>query len=101
MANNKHNWEESNFEITSKRRKGFPSETQVKRGVRVVHGEKELEERLGRNDLCPCRSGRRFKTCCRNSGRFRRREPGPLLLGNEARPPDPQTGRFISRRQGR
>ena len=29
----KHELEESNFEITSKRRKGFPSETQVKRGV--------------------------------------------------------------------
>jgi hypothetical protein len=34
----KHEWEESNFEITSKRRKGFPSETNVKRGVRIVHG---------------------------------------------------------------
>ena len=55
-----HDWEDSNFEITSKRRKGFPSETQVKRGVRVVHGNKELSEKLGRNDLCPCGSGRRF-----------------------------------------
>ena len=73
------------FETMSKRRKGFPSETKVKRGVRVVHGDKELEERLGRNDLCPCGSGRRFKKCCRNSGCFRRREPGPLLLGNERR----------------
>ena len=60
MANNTHDWEESNFEITSKRRKGFPSETQVKRGVRVVHGNKELSEKLGRNDLCPCGSGHRF-----------------------------------------
>jgi uncharacterized protein YecA (UPF0149 family) len=60
MANNIHDWEESNFEITSKRRKGFPSETQVKRGVRVVHGNKELSEKLGRNDLCPCGSGHRF-----------------------------------------
>ena len=49
------------FEITSKRRKGFPSETQVKRGVRVVHGNKELSEKLGRNDLCPCGSGRSFQ----------------------------------------
>ena len=55
-----HDWEDSNFEITSKRRKGFPSETQVKRGVRVVHGNKELSEKLGRNDLCPCGSGHRF-----------------------------------------
>jgi len=46
--------------ITSKRRKGFPSETQVKRGVRVVQGIKELSEKLGRNDLCPCGSGHRF-----------------------------------------
>ncbi|MBX9573747.1 MAG: SEC-C domain-containing protein [Candidatus Obscuribacterales bacterium] len=49
-----------NFEISSKRRKGFPSETKVKRGSRVVHGIKELEEKLGRNDLCPCGSARRF-----------------------------------------
>jgi uncharacterized protein YecA (UPF0149 family) len=49
------------FEITSKRRKGFPSETHVKRGIRVVHGNKELLEKLGRNDPCPCGSARRFQ----------------------------------------
>ena len=54
----------------SKRRKGFPSETQVKPGFRVVHGDKELTEKLGRNDLCPCGSGRHFKKCCRNHGCF-------------------------------
>ena len=48
------------FEISSKRRKGFPSETHVKRGNRVVGGTKELLEKLGRNDPCPCGSGRRF-----------------------------------------
>jgi uncharacterized protein YecA (UPF0149 family) len=48
------------FEITSKRRKGFPSEMQVKRGIRVVHGDKELYEKLGRKDPCPCGSGRSF-----------------------------------------
>lgn len=60
MENNRYDSEQSNFEITSKRRKGFPSEAQVKRGVRVVHGQKELCEKLGRNDLCPCGSGRSF-----------------------------------------
>jgi hypothetical protein len=30
------------FEPTSKRRKGYPSESRVKRGVRVVGGDKEL-----------------------------------------------------------
>ena len=46
----------------SKRRRGFPSETSVKRGDRIVHGDKELIEKLGRNDLCPCNSGLRFQT---------------------------------------
>ena len=58
------------FETMSKRRRGYPSETQVKRGVRIVHGSKLLEEKLGRNDLCPCGSGRRFKNCCLKKGCF-------------------------------
>lgn len=45
----------------SKRRKGFPSETKVKKGQRIVHGDKELTEKLGRNDPCNCGSGRRFQ----------------------------------------
>jgi len=46
----------------SKRRRGFPSEARVKRGPRSVKGgEKELLERLGNNDPCPCGSGRRFQ----------------------------------------
>jgi len=49
------------FERTSKRRKGYPSETRVKRGLRFVHGDKELVEKLGRNDPCPCGSGLRFQ----------------------------------------
>ena len=70
-------------EPMSKRRKGFPSEAKVKRGVRIVHGNKELTEKLGRNDLCPCGSGKRFKKCCLEKGCFRRRESGPLLSGND------------------
>lgn len=57
-------------ETMSKRRRGFPSETQVKRGLRIVHGDKVLEEKLGRNDLCPCDSGKRFKKCCLRKGSF-------------------------------
>ena len=49
------------FEVISKRRKGFPSETRVKRGPRIVGGYKELSEKLGRTDPCPCLSGRRFQ----------------------------------------
>lgn len=34
----------------------------MKRGLRFVHGgEKELVEKLGREDPCPCRSGKRFQ----------------------------------------
>jgi uncharacterized protein YchJ len=54
----------------SKRRRGFPSESCVKIGVRFVHGEKLLEEKLGREDLCPCGSGLRLKRCCLQSGCF-------------------------------
>ncbi|WP_421792184.1 SEC-C metal-binding domain-containing protein [Hyphobacterium sp.] len=50
------------FEPTSKRRKGYPSETNVKRGHRFIKGgEIELIEKLGRNDPCPCGSGRSFQ----------------------------------------
>ena len=78
MANHIHDSNDSNFEITSKRRKGFPSETQVKRGVRVVHGNKELSEKLGRNDLCPCASGRRFQAVLYEDGPIRRHAPQSL-----------------------
>jgi uncharacterized protein YecA (UPF0149 family) len=58
----------------SKRRRGYPSETKVKVGVQMVHVEnlppKELVEKLGRNDLCPCGSRKRFKRCCLKRGRF-------------------------------
>jgi len=58
------------FEPMSKRRRGFPFEKHVKRGVQIVNGDKVLEEKLGRGDLCPCGSGKRFKKCCLKRGRF-------------------------------
>jgi uncharacterized protein YecA (UPF0149 family) len=58
------------FEPMSKRRLGFPSESKVKRGVRIVNGDKLLEEKLGRRDLCPCGSRKLFRSCCLRSGRF-------------------------------
>ena len=70
------------FEVTSKRRKGFPSETRVKRGDRVVGGSKELLEKLGRNDPCPCGSGSRFQALLHVDRSIRRLRPRPLLLGS-------------------
>lgn len=75
-------------ERTSKRRKGYPSETNVKRGRRIVRGEKELTEKLGRNDLCPCGSGRRFQELLPAQQTLRWLTARPLLLGND----------FLSRR---
>jgi SEC-C motif len=71
------------FSVTRKRRKSFPSETQVRRGDRVVHGDVELTEKLGRNDLCPCGSGRRFQTLLHEIPTLRRRQSRLLLSGNE------------------
>ncbi|MSR53361.1 MAG: hypothetical protein EXS09_08725 [Gemmataceae bacterium] len=49
----------------------------------MAHGDKELVEKVGHNDPCPCGSGKLFKKCCRDSGCFRWSESGPLLLGSE------------------
>ncbi|MGZ6141349.1 MAG: SEC-C metal-binding domain-containing protein [Myxococcaceae bacterium] len=51
--------------------RGYPSETQVGRGHRVVHGDKELLEKLGRNDPCPCGSGTRFQAVLPQGGTLR------------------------------
>jgi hypothetical protein len=73
----------SAFERSSKRRKGYLSETKVKRGTRVVHGEKELVEKLGPNDLCPCGSGRRFQALLLAHRQVRRRQS--LILFSASR----------------
>ncbi|MBM7068170.1 SEC-C metal-binding domain-containing protein [Actibacterium sp. 188UL27-1] len=47
-------------------------------------GDVELSKKLGRNDPCPCGSGRRFKRCCLTSGRYDGSLPGhfgPDALG--------------------
>lgn len=63
------------FETMSKRRSGFPSETKVKRGMRIVHGDKLLEEKLGRNDLSLWQ---------RTTLQEMLPEKGPLLMGSIA-----------------
>ncbi|XWN33274.1 MAG: SEC-C metal-binding domain-containing protein [Devosia sp.] len=53
-------------------------------------GDVELQEKLGRRDLCPCGSGKIYKRCCLSSGRFdgsnkddyfQRAPVNPALLG--------------------
>ena len=57
------------FERTSKRRKGYPSETQVKRGRQIVHGDKELIESLVATIFAPATAAG-FKQCCMQTGRY-------------------------------
>jgi len=60
MANQRFNQGSPFFRDHEQMSEGFPSETQVKRGIRVVHRSKKLREKLGRKDPCPCGSGRSF-----------------------------------------
>lgn len=53
----------------------------MKRGDRIVHGDKELLERLGRNDPCPCASGRRFQAVLHEVRPLRRVASGLLPAG--------------------
>ena len=81
------------LEPMSKRRRGYPSETVVGKGVRVVGSGKELREKLGRNDLCPCWSGRRFQDMLPAAGPLRRR-PARRLLPVVKRPRPESGGAF-------
>ena len=68
------------FEQMSKRRRGYPSESAVKRGMRMVHGDKDLYEKLGKEDLCPCGSGYRFQAVLSQEWQIRWQPTRPLLL---------------------
>jgi hypothetical protein len=59
------------FERTSKRKHGYPAETQVKRGPRSVKAVRSSCS-SGSATRTPARAGPggAFKNCCRNSGRF-------------------------------
>ena len=59
------------FEPTSKRRKGFPSEQRVKKGLRVVHAVKELIRKNLAATICAhVAPGGCFKNCCLCTGDF-------------------------------
>jgi hypothetical protein len=68
---------------------GSPSETQVKRGERVLANGKELLEKLGGNDMCPCASGRRFQALLPIDWAVRRRCGTPLPSVSDSRPHTP------------
>jgi hypothetical protein len=58
----------------------------VKRGLRFVRGgEKELVEKLGRNDPCPCGSGRRFQALLHALGPVSTAPSGTIIGGEQRR----------------
>ncbi|TWT58956.1 hypothetical protein KOR42_23430 [Thalassoglobus neptunius] len=48
-----------------------PSQAIRGRVVGWDSGGKRKEPRVGRNDPCPCGSGKKFKKCCRTNGEKR------------------------------
>jgi SEC-C motif len=58
----------------------------VKRGQRFVHGGVELVEKLGRNDLCPCGSGKRFQALLHAVGVLLTVHSATIIGGTEAPP---------------
>jgi hypothetical protein len=58
----------------------------VKRGLRFVRGgEKELVEKLGRNDPCPCGSGARFQALLHALGPVSMARSGMITGGERCR----------------
>ena len=59
----------------------------VKRGLRFIQGgEKELVEKLGRNDPCPCGSGKRFQALLHALGPVSTAPSGMIIGGEVSRP---------------
>lgn len=70
---------EASFWADQQAPQGVPSsESSVKCGDRVVGTDTELVEKLGRNDPCPCGSGRRFPPLLPQDRALRRHTRGLL-----------------------
>jgi hypothetical protein len=69
---------QATIEISSKRRRGFPSETQVKRGARVVHGNKELIRKARPQRPLPLRFNKTIQELLYAHKPFRRHNPRSL-----------------------
>lgn len=74
------------FEVTSERRKGFLSESHVKKGHRVVHCDKEFTEKLGRNDRCPYGSRRLLQSLLPSQGRLLTVPSVTTIAAEDSRP---------------
>ena len=85
------------FEITSKRRKGFPSETKVKRGERIVHVCKRPHREARAQGSLPVRVDQALQELLHAQRSIRWHQPSSLLLGNERSAPGSLQGPFSLR----
>jgi len=58
------------FERSSKRRKGYPSETKVKRGARVVTAKKNSSKNSAATTCAPAAPAAAFKRRCLRTGKY-------------------------------
>jgi hypothetical protein len=40
----------------------------MERRIRAFKGEVRQHAKVGRNELCKCKSGKKFKNCCKTKG---------------------------------
>lgn len=88
------------FEVTSKRRRSYPSETQVKTGVRMVHGRCRTSGKARAQRSLPLRLRQTLQAVLPEERQIRRQPSGPLLSGRGGDPAD-QTGCPHARRKRR
>lgn len=65
------NYEElaKNSQVTKAKTESSSKQDDIKTYSRHVTVVKEYES-IGRNDKCPCGSGKKYKNCCLNSGKY-------------------------------
>ena len=85
------------FSSMSKRRRGYPSESRVKRGDRVVHGNKELIREAWTQRSMSMRFRSAFQDCCLASGSARRFAPQLLQARPIVRFPCARDGRLAGK----
>jgi len=52
------------FRTPSMEEINFVKEIQLRQSKKVTDGHHFYGQKIGRNDLCPCKSGKKFKKCC-------------------------------------
>ncbi len=86
VVDKRDNWGESEFTLTLKKsRQGavkpasFGGRSVLESQPTTIHEEELLSgrQKVGRNDPCPCGSGKKFKQCCLGKDRSRQSEEAP------------------------